>query len=156
MASPISTINHATPATAGDTSSSTLSRVPVQTLGQSDFLKLLATQMSSQDPMNPQKDTDFIAQMAQFSSLQTSQNINAGVAGLQSQQNFTQAYSLLGQTVSLQTDSKDSKTTVQGVVQTVKIEAGKPKLVVNGQSYDLSQVVSVTPPSTKTSGPKTL
>lgn len=103
--------------------------------------------------MDPQKDTDFIAQMAQFSSLQTSQNINAGVTGLQSQQNFTQAYSLLGQTVGVQVDSN---TTAQGVVQAVKIEAGTPKLVVNGQSYDLSQVVSVTPPSTKTSGPKTL
>ena len=55
------------------------SRVPIQTLGQNDFLKLLVTQMTSQDPLNPQKDTDFIAQMAQFSSLEQSKTMASDV-----------------------------------------------------------------------------
>ena len=43
-------------------------RVVKKNLDQSDFLKLLATQMANQDPLSPQKDTDFIAQMSSFSS----------------------------------------------------------------------------------------
>lgn len=118
------------------------SRVPIQTLGQNDFLKLLVTQMTSQDPLNPQKDTDFIAQMAQFSSLEQSKTMAADVSTLRAQQNFSQAYSLLGQTVSLQVDKN---ATAQGIVQAVQVDAGTPKLLVNGRSYDLSQVLTVTP-----------
>ena len=118
------------------------SRVPIQTLGQNDFLKLLVTQMTSQDPLHPQKDTDFIAQMAQFSSLEQSKTMASDVSKLRAQQNFSQAYSLLGQTVSLQ---GDKNTTAQGIVQAVQVDAGTPKLLVNGRSYDLSQVLTVTP-----------
>ena len=50
---------------------------PPQTLDQADFLNLLVTQMSSQDPLNPESDTDFAAQLAQFSSLQETQNMEA-------------------------------------------------------------------------------
>lgn len=118
------------------------SRVPIQTLGQNDFLKLLVTQMTSQDPLNPQKDTDFIAQMAQFSSLEQSKTMASDVSTLRAQQNFSQAYSLLGQTVSLQVDKN---ATAQGIVQAVQVDAGTPKLLVNGRSYDLSQLLTVTP-----------
>ena len=41
-----------------------------KTLGQEDFLTILITQLSNQDPTQPMKDTEFIAQMAQFSSVQ--------------------------------------------------------------------------------------
>ena len=39
-------------------------------LGKVDFLRLLVTQLSHQDPLNPMKDTEFVAQLAQFSSLE--------------------------------------------------------------------------------------
>jgi flagellar basal-body rod modification protein FlgD len=56
-------------------SSSGQSPAGAQTLNQADFLQLLVTQMSSQDPLNPESDTDFAAQLAQFSSLQATQTM---------------------------------------------------------------------------------
>ena len=76
--------------------SDTQSRIPLQVLGQDDFLKLLVAQLSAQDPLNPQKDTEFIAQMAQFTSLEQSKTMGSNIAALRSQQDFVQANALLG------------------------------------------------------------
>jgi flagellar basal-body rod modification protein FlgD len=48
-------------------------------LGKNDFLQLLITQVQHQDPLDPQSDTDFIAQMAQFSALEQMQNLNNAI-----------------------------------------------------------------------------
>ncbi len=119
----------------------TESRVPTQTLGQDDFLKLLVAQLTSQDPMNPQKDTDFIAQMAQFSALEQSKTLSSSVADLSARQEFSEAAALLGRTVDVSTTGN---AVVRGAVTAVHVESGTPSLVVNGQSYKLSQVLSVT------------
>ena len=112
----------------------------VQTLGQQDFLKLLATQMSTQDPLKPMEDTAFIAQMAQFSSLEQSKSMQQDIESLQ-------AGSLLGQQVILQVD-KDK--TAQGVVEAVTIDAGTPKLIVGGKAYGMEQLLSVANPLPQT------
>jgi flagellar basal-body rod modification protein FlgD len=119
---------------------STESRIPLKTLGQDDFLKLLVTRLKSQDPLNPQSDTDFIAQMAQFSALEESVATGKKIAALQNTQAFEQANGLLGHVVNLQADAS---TQLSGTVSAVALEAGTPKIVVNGQSYDLSQVLQV-------------
>jgi len=119
-----------------------IDRIPIQTLGQSDFLKLLATQMSAQDPLNPQSDTQFVAQMAQFSSLEQTKSIESDLTNLRSDQQLAQASALLGKSVSVQVDSG---AVVQGNVSAVQIEAGTPKLIVNGQKFDLDQVTTITP-----------
>ncbi|HAM73196.1 MAG TPA: flagellar hook assembly protein FlgD [Verrucomicrobiales bacterium] len=115
--------------------SSTSDRVPQKTLGQDDFLKLLVTQFTNQDPMQPMKDTEYIAQMAQFTSLEQAKSMTSSTQ-------FTQANGLIGRTVDLQSD-QDTPTT--GVVTAVQVKAGLPKIVVDGQSYDLSSVLAIRP-----------
>ena len=128
----------------GTAATAAASGLPAQTLGQDDFLKLLVTQLTTQDPLNPQKDTEFIAQMAQFSSLEQTKTMQANIAQMQSGQQLAQAQSLLGRTVQISTGTD---TSVTGQVQSVQMVNGTPKLEVNGQLYDLSQVAAITNPS---------
>lgn len=129
-------------ATAASSYTSTQERTPTQVLGQDDFLKLLVAQMTSQDPLSPQKDTEFISQMASFTSLEQTKTMQKDMAQMRGDQQVLQANSLLGRTVIVQADKA---TKVAGQVSAVEIEAGKPMVVVNGQSYDLSQVLTITP-----------
>ena len=114
--------------------------LPTQTLDQKDFLKLLVAQMSSQDPLNPMTNNDFMAQMAQFSTLQQTEAMQKDIAQIRSSQSLSQASSLLGRTVQVQ---PGQGLPVTGVVTAVTVQAGTPILIVNGQQYGLSQVLSV-------------
>lgn len=107
-----------------------------QTLTQADFLKLLVTQMSSQDPLNPQSDTEFAAQLAQFSALQQTQSMSQNISVLQ-------ANAMMGETVTVA--PSDGTASVSGQVTGVQIQSGTPVIMVNGQSYKLSQVTAMAP-----------
>jgi len=124
----------------GTAPTDTVSNTSQQALTQNDFLQLLVSQMENQDPTNPQSDTDMAAQMAQFTSLTQSSAMSSSLSMLQ-------ANSLIGSTVTVQTDSNGD--TATGVVQSVQIGSssagGLPQISINGTSYNLSQVVSVTP-----------
>ena len=126
------------------TTTDTASRLPVQTLGQDDFLKLLVAQLSAQDPMNPQKDTEFIAQMAQFSALEQTRTMQSDISGLRSEQQTAQATSMIGRTVSLQ---ESSGVITTGVISGLSLQTGTPQIIVNGKPYALSQLLGVTAPS---------
>lgn len=122
--------------------SSVLDRIPKQTLGQEDFLKLLVAQMSAQDPLNPQKDTDFIAQMASFSTLEQSKAMQADLAGLRADQQILQANALLGRLVVLQSGDGSE---VVGEVSAVQVDSGKVNIVVGKNSYELGQLSAIVP-----------
>jgi flagellar basal-body rod modification protein FlgD len=117
-------------------------RTPTRTLNQDDFLKLVLAQLTNQDPLNPQKDTEFIAQMTQFSALEQSKSMQQDIAKLQTDQQFLQANSMLGRVVTLQDDQGNL---VNGIVTAIDVQAGTPQLVVNNQDYDLSTVLSIAP-----------
>jgi flagellar basal-body rod modification protein FlgD len=119
-------------------------RIPSRNLTQDDFLKLVVAQMTTQDPMNPRKDTEFIAQMAQFSLLEQSKSMQTELAQLRTDQLFLQANAMLGRVVELQ-DAEGAL--ARGTVSAIHVEEGMPKIVVGGQSYDLSEVVSIEPAS---------
>lgn len=132
-------------ATSTNTDTNTDPSVPTtatNSLSMDDFMTLLVKQMTTQDPMNPQTDSAFAAEMAQFASLQSTQSMQSDLSSMRSSQALTQASSMVGQTVQVQVDSS---TTDTGVVSAVQVVSGTPKLVINGQNYDLSQVLSVTP-----------
>lgn len=140
----VSAISSGTPAysTSGDTSAPAASRVPQKTLGQNDFLKLLAVQFQVQDPMKPMEDTAFIAQMAQFSALEQSSSLVRDMSALRADQQRTVASSYLGNRVTIDA-GKGSQ--VSGDVTAVDVSGSEPRLIVGGESYSLSAVLRVEP-----------
>jgi flagellar hook assembly protein FlgD len=71
-------------------------------LGPTAFLQLLTTQMSNQDPLNPMDDTQSVSQLAQFSALQASQNLETSFSNFQSNFAVLQSAQLVGATVTVQ------------------------------------------------------
>ncbi len=90
-------------------------------LGQDAFLELMITQMKNQDPLSPQSNADFVAQLAQFSSVQglekLNTNFNSFTSGFQSNQAL-QASSLVGRSVSIESTTSilDDKGIISGSV----------------------------------------
>lgn len=77
-------------------------------LGKDDFLQLLVTQLNNQNPLSPQDNSEFVAQLAQFSSVESLQNLNSavnGIAGTYQSSQALQASSLVGRSVIAQTGS---------------------------------------------------
>lgn len=107
-------------------------RLPVQMLGQEEFIKILVTQMRSQDPLNPQKDTEFIGQMAQFSGLESTKAMQAEIQSLR-------ANSLIGHTVEID----DGEGNVVGEVSSIDKIQGELKIIVGGVPYSMSDVIRV-------------
>lgn len=90
--------------TASSPSSTSQSAGAAQTLGKDDFLRLMVAQLRNQDPLNPMNNTEFVAQTAQFTSLEQLQNINTTLEKLASQSNnggIPGASALLGKTVTV-------------------------------------------------------
>ena len=113
-------------------------RTASQQLGKDDFLKLLITQLSNQDPTNPMEDTQFIAQMAQFSSLEQMTNMNESFNKMASMINSSQAAATIGRTV----DIDIGDTTARGVVEATTM-GSQPQVMVNGMYYDLDKIKAV-------------
>lgn len=107
-------------------------------LGKEDFLKLLIMQLTHQDPTAPMKDTAFIAQMAQFSSLEQMTNVNKGLDKLMNLLQLNQAVGLLGRKVEV----GDGSHIVEGTVEAVSGQ-DFPQLLVNGSYYDYGKLLKV-------------
>lgn len=109
-------------------------------LGSDDFMKLLAVQFQSQDPMKPMEDTAFIAQMAQFSALDQSSSLVKEMALLRSDQQTLTASGMLGRNVTVE-DADGLPVT--GQVSAVESTLDGPVLIVDGVRYSLSSVQRV-------------
>jgi len=106
-------------------------------LGKDDFLKLLITQVQNQDPLNPSTDTEFIAQLAQFSSLEQMQNLNKSFA-------YSAGISLIGKYISAEVDDGNGKVKfVDGQVETIHIIKGEVYAVVGEDDVPLDKITWV-------------
>lgn len=137
-------------ATSTDQSGSTTTTAVAQSaLGKDEFLKLLMAQLQNQDPMSPMDNTEFIAQMAQFSSVEQLTNLANAMTTLNSNQQraaaVSEATSLIGHTVTVTPAASGSEeaTPVTGVVTSVKLADGWPQIVIDGKTYDPSFVSEV-------------
>ncbi len=107
-----------------------------QKLGQQQFLNLLITQLTHQDPLNPQEDKEFVAQMAQFSSLEGMTSLNATMGKLQSA-------AMLGKTVDAQVVTDGLPSSITGKVSALAFRSDGVHLTVNGRDLTMDQVVNV-------------
>lgn len=88
-------------------------------LGKDDFLQLLVAQLRNQDPINPMENTEFIAQLAEFSALEQSQNMAKGLEDLQiimQSVNNSLASSLIGKNVKFEGNSVILKGENEGII----------------------------------------
>ena len=113
-------------------------RKPSHELGKDDFLKLLITQLSHQDPTKPTDNTQMIAQMAQFSSLEQMTNMNQEFAKMNQMLVSAQGVNTIGKTV----DIAIGDTSTPGVVEAVTY-GQNPQVRVGNMYYDMKQITAV-------------
>jgi flagellar basal-body rod modification protein FlgD len=106
-------------------------------LDKEDFLMLLVAQMKYQDPLEPESNTEYVAELAQFSSLEQMENLNTTATN-------STAYSLVGKQVYIEESSTTgASSSVQGTVEYVSIQNSTAYVSVNGQLYSYDDVVQV-------------
>lgn len=127
--------------------SSTTTKKSNDELGKNEFLNLLVTQMRYQNPMEPMEDKEFIAQMAQFSSLEQMQNMNASMQTTLQQLQYmngtlltSQASSMIGKEI---TWTDENKLEQSGVVSAVKFVDGALQLKIGDKTAYLTQVTEI-------------
>jgi flagellar basal-body rod modification protein FlgD len=114
-------------------------------LSMEDLLRVMLTQLTYQDPMKPVDSTEFITQIAQFSALDASRQLNDNMEQLLQMQSLTQSVGLLGRTVDAQLVSG----AVTGEVKSLSLLNGEPQLTLhlsNGQvvaGVTIGQIQSV-------------
>ena len=125
-----------------DTNAAGTSSASGGTLSQSDFLNLLSTQLQYQDPTNPESNTDFAAQMAQFSSLSEMNNLTSTMTNFAGVSQLSSGSSLIGQSVTT-TATDSSGNAVNGTVTGALVYNSELYLTVNGLEVPYSSVTSV-------------
>ncbi len=107
------------------------------------FLTLLASQIKNQNPLEPMKDTEFIAQMAQFSQLEQITNLAKDTAAMNVSSRLAQGASMIGKTVTYLPEGQT--TPVTGAVSAVSMgsDGRSMSLTVNGVAVDAKLVTQV-------------
>ncbi|MEO8152135.1 MAG: flagellar hook capping FlgD N-terminal domain-containing protein [Rhizobacter sp.] len=114
-----------------------------------DLLKVMLTELTHQNPFKPVENKDFMAQIAQFGSLDAAQRLNSNIEQMLALQAITQSVGLVGKTVSAVVDN----VTIAGTVSRLTLANGVPRLTINatdGQVFPnvaIGQLTTVTNPS---------
>jgi flagellar basal-body rod modification protein FlgD len=106
-------------------------------MGKDEFLKLLITQMQNQDPLKPLEDKEFIAQMAQFTSLEQIQN-------LAKSSEMQQATAMIGKAVKAEVTTDQGSELVYGMVTSTRVVSGETYLTLdNGRQIKAAEATTV-------------
>jgi len=95
-------------------------------LSMEDLLHVLLTELTHQDPLKPVENKDFMAQIAQLSSLDATQRLNQNLDQLLTLQSLNQSVGLLGRTVAARTEGGS----VTGQVSALSLVGGEPRLTL--------------------------
>jgi len=95
-------------------------------LGKDDFLKLLVTQLRYQNPLEPMDNKEYIAQLAQFSSLEQMQNLNMQLASLS-------AINTIGKTAKAVVEQKE----IEGIIKGIAFDKGRVNLIIESAESEV-------------------
>jgi flagellar basal-body rod modification protein FlgD len=110
-------------------------------LGKADFMRLLTEQLRHQDPLSPVEGTDFVAQLADLSSLEQMQALNVSFEEFLKLQQLSEGAGLIGMKVSFA--DAESGTTKEGFVLEVVVRDSQVHLNINGEEVPLDMVFGV-------------
>jgi flagellar basal-body rod modification protein FlgD len=124
---------------------SAISSTPAAGDLQMDYMKLLVKQLQNQNPLEPLDNKDMSAQLAQFSQLQQTENLNASFGKVLESVQRSYASSLIGKEVSFQVQGADGTIATQtGEVEEVVIGAdGALLLMIEDRQVKLADVTSI-------------
>jgi len=119
-------------------SNSTTTKAPTNDLGKDAFLELLMTQMQYQDPLNPMDNTQMVAQLAQFSSLEQMNNLYKSAA-------YSQGVEMIGKniTATVFNDATNQYDYVEGAVEAAMVKKGNVYLTVGETDVPIEKVETV-------------
>jgi flagellar basal-body rod modification protein FlgD len=138
-----------------------------QSLGATAFLSLLTTELQNQDPLNPMDSTQSVTQLAQFQALQSQVTLADSFQSFQNNFSISQAASLIGLTVAVNTTDGSGNTSTQtGVVSGIQIVNGTPEFALTSLStgqiitgsdgspalFQMNQITAVVPTGSSNSG----
>ena len=115
-----------------------------QSLDLNTFMKLLVTEMSNQDPLDPMNNQEILQQISQIRSIEASDRLTTTLDSVLLGQNVATAGSMLGRTI---TGLDDGGAEVSGPVDRVSIAGGKAKLYVGDRAVSLNNVSGILPDS---------
>ena len=109
--------------------------------GKEDFLRLFVAQLKAQNPLNPQEGHEFIAQLAQFTSLEQLMNLNTSFSDMLKYQQLLEGGELIGKNASYTGTGSDLNP--QGVISAIKINDGAIAAVIGGEEVPISNITGI-------------
>ena len=108
-------------------------------LGKDSFFKILAAQLQYQDPMEGGDNTAYVAQLAQFSTLEQMENMNNNLLESIKRQDVQYANQLLGSEIIF----AEGETLFQGIVEAYTIKSNEPYMVMGEKEFTISQIQAI-------------
>jgi flagellar basal-body rod modification protein FlgD len=106
-----------------------------------EFLQLLTVQLQNQNPLEPMKQENFIAQLAQFSTLEGIERLNTSFESILKLQEISQGFDLVGKEISYLNPDTNELTT--GKVSEFFVDQGRVMLIVNNQTISVELIAGI-------------